>query len=42
MTTVRFTHSRLWDDEAVRSHEEGWGHILDNLKRTLEAARREA
>ena len=23
-TTVRFTHSGLWDEEAVRSHEGGW------------------
>jgi uncharacterized protein YndB with AHSA1/START domain len=38
-TTVSFTHSGLWDEEAVRSHEGGWGNILDNLKRTLEAAR---
>ena len=39
VTTVSFTHSGLWDDEAVRSHEGGWGRILDNLGRTLEAAR---
>jgi uncharacterized protein YndB with AHSA1/START domain len=37
-TTVRFVHSDLWDEEAVRSHEGGWGRILDNLARTLEAA----
>jgi uncharacterized protein YndB with AHSA1/START domain len=37
VTTVDFTHSGLWDEEAVRSHEGGWGRILDNLKRTLEA-----
>jgi uncharacterized protein YndB with AHSA1/START domain len=37
-TTVRFTHSGLWDEEAVRSHEGGWGRILDNLGRMLEAA----
>jgi uncharacterized protein YndB with AHSA1/START domain len=37
ITTVRFTHSGLWDEEAVRSHEGGWGRILDSLKRTLEA-----
>lgn len=35
-TTVRFTHSGLWDEEAVRSHEGGWGRIFDKLKRTLE------
>jgi uncharacterized protein YndB with AHSA1/START domain len=36
-TTVRFTHSGLWDEEAVRSHEGGWGRILDNLGRMLES-----
>jgi uncharacterized protein YndB with AHSA1/START domain len=35
VTTVRFTHSGLWDEEAVRSHEYGWSNILDNLQRTL-------
>ena len=30
-TTVRFTHSGLWSEEAVRSHEGGWGRILDRL-----------
>ncbi len=30
-TTVRFTHSGLWDEEAVRSHRRGWGNVLDNL-----------
>ena len=37
-TTVRFTHSGLWDEAAVRSHEGGWGRCFDNLERTLEAA----
>ena len=27
-TTVRFTHSGLWDEEAVRSHEGGWGTVV--------------
>jgi uncharacterized protein YndB with AHSA1/START domain len=40
-TTVSFTHSDLWDEEAVRSHEDGWGKLFDNLERTLEAARAE-
>jgi uncharacterized protein YndB with AHSA1/START domain len=40
ITTVRFTHSGLWDEEAVRSHDEGWRRIFDSLERTLEAARR--
>jgi uncharacterized protein YndB with AHSA1/START domain len=37
VTTVRFTHSGLWDEEAVRSHEEGWGVCFDHLQRTLES-----
>ena len=41
ITTVRFTHRGLWDEEAVRSHEGGWGRILDNLKRELEPPRAE-
>ena len=40
ITTVHFTHSGLWDEEAVRSHEGGWGRLFDSLERTLEAARR--
>ncbi len=36
-TTVRFAHSGLWDEEAVRSHEGGWGRIFDNLERMLRA-----
>jgi len=39
VTTVRFTHSDLWDEEAVRSHEGGWGRAFDNLGHTLEAMR---
>jgi uncharacterized protein YndB with AHSA1/START domain len=35
-TTVRFTHSGLWDEESVRSHEHGWSNILDSLGRDLE------
>jgi uncharacterized protein YndB with AHSA1/START domain len=38
VTTVRFTHSGLWDEEAVRSHEGGWGNAFDNLERTLAPA----
>jgi uncharacterized protein YndB with AHSA1/START domain len=41
VTTVSFTHGGLWDEEAVRAHEDGWGRILDNLRRELEAARPE-
>jgi len=40
VTTVRFTHSGLWDEEAVRSHKDGWSRMFDNLERALEAARR--
>lgn len=40
ITTVRFTHSDLWDEEAVRSHEDGWRKLFDSLERALEAARR--
>jgi uncharacterized protein YndB with AHSA1/START domain len=36
-TTVRFTHSGLWDEEAVASHEGGWGTAFDNLGRVLAA-----
>jgi uncharacterized protein YndB with AHSA1/START domain len=36
VTTVRFTHSGLWDEEAVRSHEGGWGGAFENLARTVE------
>ena len=37
-TTVRFTHSGLWSEEAVRSHEDGWSRCFDNLERTLAVA----
>jgi uncharacterized protein YndB with AHSA1/START domain len=36
VTTVRFTHSGLWNAEAVASHEDGWGVAFDNLARELE------
>jgi uncharacterized protein YndB with AHSA1/START domain len=35
ITTVRFTHSALWDEEAVRSHEDGWSKLFDSLERVL-------
>ena len=38
-TKVSFSHSGLWDEAAVRSHEGGWSRILDNLELTLAAAR---
>ena len=41
VTTVRFTHSGLRDEESVRSHEGGWGRAMDNLQRTLATSRPE-
>jgi uncharacterized protein YndB with AHSA1/START domain len=38
ITTVSFTHSGLWDEEAVRRHEDGWGKLFDKLGLILEAA----
>jgi uncharacterized protein YndB with AHSA1/START domain len=35
VTTVRFTHHDLWDEESIRSFEDGWGKCFDNLERTL-------
>ena len=35
VTTVRFSHSGLWDEESVRSHEGGWGNAFDNLARVV-------
>jgi uncharacterized protein YndB with AHSA1/START domain len=34
-TLVRFVHSGLWDEEAVRGHEGGWGRCFDHLERVL-------
>jgi uncharacterized protein YndB with AHSA1/START domain len=36
VTTVRFTHSNLWDEEAVSSHRGGWAAAFDNLARAVE------
>jgi uncharacterized protein YndB with AHSA1/START domain len=38
VTTVRFTQSGLWDEDAVRSHEEGWSRLFDGLEAALEPA----
>ena len=38
VTTVRFTHSGLLNEEAIRSHDYGWNRAFDNLERTLQAA----
>lgn len=35
-TTVRFRHSGLWDEEAVRSHRDGWTTCLNLLAEVLE------
>jgi uncharacterized protein YndB with AHSA1/START domain len=37
VTTVRFTHRDLWNEEAVRDHEDGWSKCFDNLDRALSA-----
>jgi uncharacterized protein YndB with AHSA1/START domain len=31
VTAVRFTHRDLWDEEAFRSHEDGWTRMFDIL-----------
>ena len=31
VTTVAFTHRDLWDEEAFRSHEDGWTRMFDIL-----------
>ena len=36
-TTVRFVHRDLWDEEAVASHEGGWGNAFENLRREVES-----
>jgi uncharacterized protein YndB with AHSA1/START domain len=41
VTRVTFTHSGLLDEAVLRSHERGWGNVLDSLGRTLEADRPE-
>jgi uncharacterized protein YndB with AHSA1/START domain len=38
VTTVRFTHSGLRDEESVRNHEGGWTACFDNLERVLTEA----
>jgi uncharacterized protein YndB with AHSA1/START domain len=38
-TVVRFTHSGLWNEEAVRSHNGGWNAAFDNLDDALAADR---
>jgi uncharacterized protein YndB with AHSA1/START domain len=38
VTIVRFTQSGLWDEDAVRDHDDGWRKLFDNLERMLAAA----
>jgi uncharacterized protein YndB with AHSA1/START domain len=35
VTMVRFTQSGLWDEEALRDHEDGWSRFFVQLDRTL-------
>jgi uncharacterized protein YndB with AHSA1/START domain len=35
-TTVRFVHRDLWDEEAVRNHEDGWTKLFNRLRAVLE------
>ena len=35
ITTVRFRHSGLWDEQAVREHEDGWSTMLDRLAEVI-------
>jgi uncharacterized protein YndB with AHSA1/START domain len=35
VTTVRFKHSNLKDEESAHSHEGGWNTCFDNLEETL-------
>ena len=39
VTVVRFTHSGLWDEDAVRSHDGGWNRAFDNLAAALAGGR---
>jgi hypothetical protein len=36
ITALRIERTFGWDEEAVRSHEDGWSRGFENLKRTLE------
>jgi uncharacterized protein YndB with AHSA1/START domain len=38
VTTVRFKHSNLKDEESARSHEGGWTTCFDNLEEALAAS----
>jgi uncharacterized protein YndB with AHSA1/START domain len=34
-TTVTFTHRDLWNEQAVREHEDGWSRCFDQLELVL-------
>ena len=36
VTAVRFTHRDLWDEEAFRSHEDGWTRMFEILASQLD------
>jgi uncharacterized protein YndB with AHSA1/START domain len=36
-TTVTFTHRDLWNEQAVREHEDGWSRCFDQLELVLTA-----
>jgi uncharacterized protein YndB with AHSA1/START domain len=37
-THVTFTHSGLWDEDAVRAHRDGWTKVFGHLARAVEPA----
>jgi uncharacterized protein YndB with AHSA1/START domain len=37
-TRVAFTHTGLWDEEAVRDHRDGWTNCFNNLAAALDGA----
>jgi uncharacterized protein YndB with AHSA1/START domain len=39
VTVVRLTHSGLWDEDAVRDHDDGWSNAFDNLDAALAGER---
>jgi uncharacterized protein YndB with AHSA1/START domain len=39
VTVVRLTHSGLWDEGAVRDHDDGWGNAFDHLGAALAGER---
>jgi uncharacterized protein YndB with AHSA1/START domain len=39
VTVVTLTHSGLWDEAAVRDHDDGWSNTFDNLDAALAGER---